>query len=82
MTDAMFVAAIRQVHDQARESIVKFVTANEGEMMNVLARYKVEADSGEPQRIMDGLLAAFGLVTAILEKYDRLDAKPGGEDVK
>lgn len=67
MTDDTFLALVRAVHDQARESIRRFVERNHDELGGLLDRYKEDSESGDEKRVLDSLLAAYGLVTAILD---------------
>ncbi|MCZ2414409.1 MAG: hypothetical protein LC136_09175 [Burkholderiales bacterium] len=70
--DTQFAAAMRAVLDQKRPNVMRFVAMNPVEELGkLIERYAAGSHSDDATVVLDSLLAAYGLMTAILEHEER-----------
>ena len=65
--DKVFLILLERQHDQAQESVKCFIRNNTIESLNSLLAQYAEASNGDDcAAAIDGILAGFGLLTALI----------------
>jgi hypothetical protein len=65
--DKVFLILLERQHDQAQEDVKRFIQNNTIESLNSLLTQYAEASNGDDDAAaIDGILAGFGLLTALI----------------